>query len=402
MKIDEGTLELPFVPTKLRKCYDAKVDHKRWSMEMPRITQRRCFIIGPMKDASLGRQARLNKIKFDVIEPLLNEIAQEENYQIQYIVENPYDLGGNHIMNDVIYAIDRADIVIADLTFSNANVFYELGITHALGRPCLSVLEASQHYTEFDIRAYRYYSIDMDNNKHDEAKNTLRKALRTAHRDVDWSRFENPVIDFFRAPITYISPAYALAQGYYRNFVLPVVEAMINRKGKDAFIYDIGTTSKSDLREVSVEETDILPVAARSKLKLNIIIPERITYARRDYADRFRDQMLSAVVESAGRNFTCWYRSYDDGAKIELVDLATTMSSMLDAIQRRMRFPANPDFDSPEWREIEKQEVERFVLNLQMLINAHERNPVFKDAITITRYDPDTPTEHMWIHNILQ
>lgn len=40
-------------------------------------------------------------------------------------------------MNDVLYAIDRADIVIADLTDSNANAFYELGICHALGRACM-------------------------------------------------------------------------------------------------------------------------------------------------------------------------------------------------------------------------------------------------------------------------
>jgi hypothetical protein len=45
--------------------------------------------------------------------------------------------GSNVIMDDVKAAIDKADLVIADLSGQNPNVFYEVGIAHTLGKPVL-------------------------------------------------------------------------------------------------------------------------------------------------------------------------------------------------------------------------------------------------------------------------
>lgn len=100
--------------------------------------------------------------------------------------------------------------MIADLTDSNPNAFYELGITHALGRACVAVMESRQQKIEFDIAAYRVFKLNLDEERYLEAQCILRDPIEGAHRSIsDWSTFENPVIDFFRAPITSISPAFA-------------------------------------------------------------------------------------------------------------------------------------------------------------------------------------------------
>lgn len=358
-------------------------------------SERQCFIIGPMKDDRLKRLAK------HVVEPLFEQIKKDDG--TQYTVRTPFDLGGNHIMNDVIYAIDRADIVIADLTGSNPNVFYELGICHALGRPCITVMEESQKGTEFDIRAYRYYKVNLDANDelfYHRAKETLRDPLRKAHKDADWARFENPVIDFFRAPITYISPAFSLAQGYYTNFIRPVVESIIKKKGGSRYIYDIGIGVDTKQHPNKMEESQVLAADIRSKLELHIVIPEKITYTQRNYVDKMRDQILSAIVETDGRPMSCFYRPYDNEMRHSLVDIPTTVRSMRDAVERRMRHPNASDSD-PEWQEIELQEIERFILSLQLLIDRHESNPEFKDRIHIHRYNPDNPNNLLWMHNIL-
>ncbi len=366
--------------------------------------QRQCFIIGPMKDD------RLQRLAINVIEPLLKELATKE---VSYTVTTPWDLGGNHIMNDVIYAIDRADLVIADLTGENPNVFYELGITHALGRPCVSVLEKSDASTPFDIRAYRYYQVQMNfphgtdeatrANAYREARDLLRDPLKKAHDEVDWSRFENPVIDFFRAPITYISPAFSLAQGYYLNFVKPVVESMIKKKGTARYIYDIGIGTGDAPRPNDIEDAEPLDNTIRQRLKLQIIVPDRITYTQRNYVDRMRDSLIGAVVETDGRNMTCFYRAYNTpngGTQHTLIDIPTTVRSMRDAIERRMRHH-NVSMDHDEWREVEQQEIERFLLNLQLLIDKHDSNPEFKDSIEIVRYNYESPGDLLWMHNII-
>ena len=43
-------------------------------------------------------------------------------------------VGSRNIMHDVISGIFESDLVIADLTGSNPNVYYELGIAHAFGK----------------------------------------------------------------------------------------------------------------------------------------------------------------------------------------------------------------------------------------------------------------------------
>ncbi len=358
-----------------------------------------CFIIGPMRDADLGPQSRLQKLSREVMEPIFREIERQEG--VRYTVNTPYSvgIGSTQIMRDVIYHIDRADIVIADLTGSNPNVFYELGITHALGRPCITVLEDSQQRIEFDISAYKVYKINLDEDEFSEARDQLRTPLRQAARDADWAKFENPVIDFFRAPITYISPAYSLAQGYYYNFVRPVVEAMITRRA-GRYFYDIGMETEQFRSPSKIEDAEVLPDKVRYRLKLQIVIPDQISFAKRINADRFRDKIPGAVIEGDGRTYTCFMRTEDDTPV--LVDLPTTIRVMEDAVRRRLRY-TDAFADSPEFRAIERQEIERFMVNLQLLINRHEHNPVFSERIQMVRYNPDLPTEEVrWVHDIMR
>jgi hypothetical protein len=57
-------------------------------------------------------------------------------------------------MDDVVATIRRAQIIIADLTGQNANVFYEVGIAHAIGKPVL-LLTQSIDDVPFDLRHRR-------------------------------------------------------------------------------------------------------------------------------------------------------------------------------------------------------------------------------------------------------
>src|SRR4051812_43366777 len=58
------------------------------------------------------------------------------------------------IMRDVWLYTRKADLLLADLTSRNGNVFYELGLAHAIGKPVVLVSESIED-VPFDLRGLR-------------------------------------------------------------------------------------------------------------------------------------------------------------------------------------------------------------------------------------------------------
>jgi hypothetical protein len=63
--------------------------------------------------------------------------------------------GAHHIMGDVWEAINAARFVIADCTERNANVFYEIGMAHTVGRTVILITQEAKD-VPFDLQAIRY------------------------------------------------------------------------------------------------------------------------------------------------------------------------------------------------------------------------------------------------------
>ena len=59
------------------------------------------------------------------------------------------------IIQDVVSLIDRSSVVICDCSGKNANVFYEAGIAHTLGREVILITQ-SEADIPFDLRHLRY------------------------------------------------------------------------------------------------------------------------------------------------------------------------------------------------------------------------------------------------------
>lgn len=59
------------------------------------------------------------------------------------------------VMQDIASLIDRSQVVICDCTGRNANVFYEAGIAHALGRNVILITQ-SKNDIPFDLQHKRH------------------------------------------------------------------------------------------------------------------------------------------------------------------------------------------------------------------------------------------------------
>jgi len=84
------------------------------------------------------------------------------------------------IVHDIWEYTNKARLVLADLTGKNPNVFYELGLAHAIGKPAILLAE-SMDDVPFDLRSLRV--IVYDKNSPDWGAQ-LAKSIRVAIEEV--------------------------------------------------------------------------------------------------------------------------------------------------------------------------------------------------------------------------
>jgi len=114
-----------------------------------------CFVLMPFAEL-----ADVQKVYEDHVKPLLEGRCGLRCQRADDI----YDISG--VMQSVWEGINRARVIIADLTERNPNVFYELGIAHTLGKPVI-MLTQSMEFVPFDLRhlrciVYKYKPKDIE------------------------------------------------------------------------------------------------------------------------------------------------------------------------------------------------------------------------------------------------
>ena len=115
-----------------------------------------------------------------------------------YACERSSPIKSGAIIKNIIQQLDTAEIVLADLTGSNANVFYELGIRHALRKRTIMVAQEGQDLP-FDIGGYGviFYSTDLLGAEN--FANKIHERIEEIEQNPEKS--DNPVWDFLSEEI---------------------------------------------------------------------------------------------------------------------------------------------------------------------------------------------------------
>lgn len=126
-----------------------------------------------------------HKASIFMMMPFTDEMRDIYNDHVVYVAKNLNltiaagdDFFTQHaIMQDIWSAIYHADLIIADCTGRNPNVFYELGIAHTLGKPVV-LMTSDPNDVPTDLRHLRYlhYSYTPRGMKQFEEK--LREAVQ--------------------------------------------------------------------------------------------------------------------------------------------------------------------------------------------------------------------------------
>lgn len=111
-----------------------------------------------------------------------------------YLVERADSiLDRQNVLRDIVRRIENADLIVADLTSGNANVFYELGLAHALEKATVLIAQRIEEIP-FDLKSYRIEVYSTHFASSGDLTDRLRQIAESHARGS--ITFGNPVTDF--------------------------------------------------------------------------------------------------------------------------------------------------------------------------------------------------------------
>lgn len=129
-----------------------------------------CFVITPIGPDDSDTRRRADDVLDFIIEPAAESLGFRVE-RADHIAEP------GRITRQIVERLISATVVIADLAGTNPNVFYELGIRHALQKWTIHLFEDVSEIP-FDIHDYRAIKIGTGARAAAEAQNELRRALQ--------------------------------------------------------------------------------------------------------------------------------------------------------------------------------------------------------------------------------
>jgi len=141
-----------------------------------------CFYIAPIGGEGSDERKHSDLFLGSIVEPAM------EPFQLTVVRADSIDKPGI-ITRQIIDYIVRSRLVIADLSFHNPNVFYELALRHAMKLPIVQLVRTSDK-VPFDVNQMRTIQIDTTDiyslvpridSYRAEVANQVRRALEVDH-----------------------------------------------------------------------------------------------------------------------------------------------------------------------------------------------------------------------------
>ena len=169
------------------------------------------FVIMPIGKVGSDEYQHFRSLYDEVLKPSLDSCG----YQTRR-ADDVQKTGA--ITKDIVLRLAESDLVVADLTNLNPNVFYELGVRHALRGVGTVMLLDELHTTEvpFDLGAYRVIKFRGELNGIGRLRTELVSFVRSGIDTTD--RRDNPVHDWLPVlPVNSIEAAAGTVEGKLRE-----------------------------------------------------------------------------------------------------------------------------------------------------------------------------------------
>jgi len=138
------------------------------------MARQSCFVIMAIGDQDYGQ----SKVSASELKQKYDDLIKEAILRVRpyYDVKRADEITiAGAITTDIVTRIMHSDIVIADVTYPNPNVFYELGLRHACRPGTIIIKDKDGPRVPFDIAHLRYIEYSNTPSGLKELSSTLEK-----------------------------------------------------------------------------------------------------------------------------------------------------------------------------------------------------------------------------------
>ena len=141
-----------------------------------------CFVISPIGEEGSEIRQNSEKLYNYILKPVVEKLGYD-------ITRSDKISEPGMITTQIINHVINSELVIADLTGHNANVFYELAIRHATKKHYIQLIQRGRKIP-FDVQNLRTIYYDFDIEEAEQAKAELNDLLISSQR---MEEVENPI-----------------------------------------------------------------------------------------------------------------------------------------------------------------------------------------------------------------
>ncbi len=147
-----------------------KIDRGIYSLSKRSENMRKCFVVSPIGEDGSEIRLRADKLFKYVIKPVC-EACEFNPIRVDQLND------ATSITQTIIDYLDSSDLVIADISGHNPNVFYEMGYRARTKKPMIHLKQKGEHLP-FDVNTIRTFDYDLtDLDSVDEIKDRLQKTI---------------------------------------------------------------------------------------------------------------------------------------------------------------------------------------------------------------------------------
>ena len=126
----------------------------------------------------------------DIYDYLIHGPLSEVGYEVKRADDI---LNQRNIMEDIVQSIIGSDLIVADLSTANPNVYYELGLAHAFKKKVILLAQEIKE-VPFDLQSYRVIHYSTHFTQMNNARQELQKYIEKVRTGK--IQFGSPVTDF--------------------------------------------------------------------------------------------------------------------------------------------------------------------------------------------------------------